>query len=268
MTFTLIRRLLVVVALLALAGGNVFATPLCSSFTLVTLADYMSLPAGGCSIGDKVFSNFAYNTAVDSLGDIAPATTDISVTPTGPTIGLTFTFDANNTVLTEGFLDVDIQYLVQVDVTDNPGWAITSVYTEGQGGIDSSSVSATVNLTKNLCLGSSFDTDGETALNTCTAGTPVAPVSGENSLDMSNDTFSVVSGTIPLGSGQTTLGVDDVITLNGGTPPPDLNDNSAAILYATNEFNQTYTSGVPEPATFLLLGSALIGLGVLRRKRA
>jgi hypothetical protein len=269
MTSRLARILLTVVALLALAGGNVFAaTVTCATGSL---ASYIALGAAGCTIGDKTFANFADlfiegqfsgnqgspATPNDTLITVYPVTND----PADPnTYGLYIDFhNTVNGVAYDQLLSLDVNYTVTVGT----GFNISSVYTAAAGGNAPGMTTASVFAVKDLCLGGAFVINLVNNTDTCTGGTAVTPVTGQDQFTL-GAYATTSSGTIPLGSAQTVVGVSDEINLNGGT----VNNygNTAAIYSMTNEFNQT-SSGVPEPATCLLLGSALLGLGALWRKR-
>jgi hypothetical protein len=267
MKIRLARTVLIVVALLALAGGNVFASPV-ACVSGGSLQSYIALTTTGCTVGDKTFSNFAdwFTEGQFSGNQTAPGTpndANIVVTPvTNPSdIGLNFNvLGTVNGVAYDQLLTMDIDYTVTVGT----GFDITSVYTQAWGGLISGQSGASVLAEKNLCLGGSFVINLTAATNLCTGGTLVTNVVGQNQFLLSGTWASLYSGTIQLASGQTILGVDDRISLNGGTV--NNGGNTAGIASMANEFLQSPT-GTPEPATCLLLGSALLGFGALRRKR-
>jgi hypothetical protein len=263
MTLTLIRRFLFVVALVALSMTPAFAYGLCSQ---QTLNNYVA-SGYGCTVGDKLFSNFAYSFTDTVLTPPVPGLTDVTVTPippspvpTGP-LGLDFAFNAGNFVGPGESMNLDIQYTVTVDTADFPaytGYAITTV-TTGVGG--DQDTDGTVTATKNLCLGAGFSAAGGTDSANCTGvGTSfVGGTLGDNQFIISGLGYTN-SGTIGIAP-TTFIGVSDSIQLSGGT------GLGADITDMNNEFTQTNGGSVPEPATLLLIGSALLGLGALRRKR-
>jgi hypothetical protein len=274
MALTFIRRFLVAVALLALAGGNVFALPACIDLgTSATLSTYIGLGATGCTIGDdKTFSNFSFSVSPGTdAGNGTPTTpsdSDVGVLPYG--YGFQFSFPTNSTVAYAQTMTLDIQYLVTVTVTP---WAITSVYAETSGGLqetgDTPDYEGSVAVNKNLCLGAAYSGCASGSLSPGTTGN-----GGGFSLGDYPDGGPSAGVTRSIAP-QTVLGVQDYITLYGGATLPlsdgdaDPTVTTAQIDYIINQFGQQQEgSEIPEPATFLLIGSALLGLGALRRKKS
>jgi hypothetical protein len=271
MAFTLIRRFLVGAAILALASFNAFASNLgdCAGIPIVsddvvigyipyTLDQFIGTNAGNyCEVnGDKLFQNFAFNvyTSPDYSGTTIQAS-DISISDfsSGSDVGLTFTptFDGSNQVTSDqGTMNFDIEYMVSPIL---PSTNITEVYSDVYGYTNADGVTTAE---KDLCPNFAFSGFNSDASGICISkidGTVLTPNPDNGGLVIA--TYDSIS--VPL------LGVSDYVQLYGGTGT----GSYAEIDALDNAFGETAEGGVPEPATFLLLGSALMGIGVLRRKR-
>jgi hypothetical protein len=271
MTMKVARRILVAVVLVTLSMACASA----STCANVTLNNYLT-SGFSCTITTGLdtmtfsnfyvlFSGFHGGVAPDPL---VPANSDVFVTPETNTnsAGFLFTFANNNYVAYNQGMSLDINYTVST--TTN--YAIDSVFTQATGG--TVAPGGLVTTAKNLCLSGSFDHSNPAgfASNSCIgAGSTSLPGTSPTSAftlgSITNPAQNDLWGTEAI-TNTTSLGVSDMMVLTAGSTT--LSGHTAQLNQVQNMFNDVLIqTGVPEPATFLLLGSALLGLGVLRRKR-
>jgi hypothetical protein len=276
MTLTLVRRFLVVGAILALASVSASATT-CASLGggSPTLADVLATGSGGCTIGDLLFANFDYLFTPTGVGATAPATTSVAVgadATNNPLYDvLTFTFSGTGvTVAPNQTLSLMIQYTATW--TGDPSYYINEVDLDSYGGkrLDTN---GTATFTQLDCLGGAFSSMGSSCGGSVGPGAfagnatsySFAGTNNNNPPSLSDEGNSP-SLTGPTFSDVTTIGMYNDVELVGGTNGTD-GVPQAGILSLTNYIDEEQST-TPEPATLLLIGSALVGLGVLRRKRA
>lgn len=284
MAFTLFRRFLVGAAILALAALSASATAFdCTNLTLLTSTVYLSDLAGGstCQIGDKVFSSFAdYMPGVDPSQVLITSTWDSGT----QVASISFNFNPALVQVTDGqTMDINVQYLV--DVTGNN---IIGISEEMTAAASAWAPGADVLYNKNYCIGQPFgptNLDGTLAGTYCLDGTTTPLTVGGAVLGLSNQDYNIPGIVVPsgvsysIGAGPdviagvvTEVGVQDYLHLDGGANIWGPGNVNAAVAEITNTFTQPSEAppppGVPEPATFLLIGAGLLGLGALRRKRA
>ncbi len=218
-------------ALAALAGSNGAQAAACAATTL----DNYLVSGFSCEIGDKTFSDFMYGVSVSGTGVASPATS-VNVMPMGaPNYGFTFQ-GVWNSGSGPGTGDASISYLVAV--------------TSGQPLIDSAGLALTGALTGTGATG----TVGETI---CEGG--LLPLcSGGNSATLSVSLAGSPTDMI------TFPGVSMVDVMKDIDSSTSSTSGTASISLVSNSVDQLT---LPEPASAALLGSALFGIGLARRRR-
>ena len=211
------------------------AAPLC--VTGGTMASYEALGAGGCVIGDKLFSNFVYGSTGHGTG-VAVGDTAVFLTPVnagGLNPGPGFVFSSSGWVVpsasptTNSFVDSSIAFTVTVVgsplLIQGGTLTLSSYSTTGTGITD---ITETINP-----AGVQLQVDGN------------GPFVSQKSFAPTT-TVSVLKDLL--------VAVPILGTGNGGF---------AQINSFEEDFNQTEA---PEPVSTLLIGSGLLGLGLWRRR--
>jgi hypothetical protein len=273
MKVTILKALMLPIALLALGGINQASASVCAaSYTMAAV----SVAGFSCTLDLLTFSNFdvTYQTGNDAgCGShcTAPSTpnstSDITVNFAEETSGsdpyltaaavnmpifsVIVDYSAGNAV-TEFQNETSV---VQFLVTDPGGTVITEV----DGAITGSAVhSASGELDANICANNAFGPNGSCTSDQSyvTSGLGLSSVSGPAGTQSDGTTdFLQPPITFPL----TVMGVSDSWSLDGG----NRSTNAANITSFENDF----IDPIPEPATIILVGGALVGLGLIRRRR-
>ena len=281
------------------AWASISACPTTSG-TAAPLSGFNSA-GNGCSQIDKNFDNFTMTTTGNGSTTGDPTTSNVSLYATGGTISgsgasATITPILANFVSTTATcigtgagasqwvdcsgsdtLTSTTDYQVAINSSNGPGggyhWAITNL-TLALGTFTSTNpgnTGNTVDVKEEFCLGAATFNCTATSTNYGyieehvvfnTSGTPtitetICYNNGASSCTTSSGSLSLNLG----GLGYTTIGIQDTVTINRITGA----GTDIFLDGFDNQFGQSREA--PEPSTFVLLGSLLVGLALLRRKQ-
>jgi hypothetical protein len=206
------------------------AAPLCVAGG--TMASYEALGAGGCVIGDKLFSNFGYGSTVQGAG-IPVLDSQVFLTP----------------------VIADVYNPGPGIVFSSANWVVSA------SGVDSL-VDSSIFFSVSVLSGEPNMEDGTLTLSSFTVtGTGVADISetiGPSSTQLQVDSGGPFASHAYFPSTNTvTVAKDLFLFVAAGEP--------GSGFIQVNSFEEDF-SETPEPVSVLLIGSGLLGLGLWRRR--
>jgi hypothetical protein len=228
------KGLLIMISVVMTAAGLSSAAP-CGNGSL---ASYIGLGAGGCTIGSNTL--FGFQTVSGTAGATAIATSALAITPFGGTTSFGFTAATTQTAGANSLLETIFTYRISGNSYTGSSIALVGSSETGDGAVTD---------IQNYCAGGTFGPDGVTG---CTAGAgTLVTLNGIQQTDLASFT------------GVGLLSITDDFTLDGGLT------GSASGGSFTDQFTAGSVSAIPEPFGFSLMGLGLglvLVLGTLLRK--